>query len=145
MTTTRRRRRGGRPRRGGEPEANGSGSGAERASGASRPAALQARIPELCELSPFSAFCALYLGITERNGYARQDREAVARRFSLSLEELDLFLREHALERDSLSRAGFDAESARLDIEVAPEGISRLELARTLFEELPKPEETEPV
>ena len=32
--------------------------------------------------------------------------------------------------------ARFDLESARLDIEVAPAGISRVELARTLFEEL---------
>jgi hypothetical protein len=97
--------------------------------------------PELSELTPFSVFCALYLGITERNGYAHQGREAVARRFSLSRDEFHAFLEEHALDRESLSRAGFDAESARLDIQVAPEGISRVELARTLFEELRKPDE----
>jgi hypothetical protein len=78
--------------------------------------------PELSELTPFSVFC-----------------------FSLSRDEFHAFLEEHALDRESLSRAGFDAESARLDIQVAPEGISRVELARTLFEELRKPDEPTPL
>jgi hypothetical protein len=93
------------------------------------------KIAELCELSPFSVFCALHLGITEDDGYAEQDRPKVAQRFGLTLEELDEFLREHGLERENLHAAGFDVSSARIDIEVAPEGISRLELARTLFQE----------
>jgi hypothetical protein len=97
-------------------------------------------LAELCELSPFSVFCALHLGITERNGYANQDARSVARRFSLSCEELDAYLCEHAIDAESLRAAGFERESARLDMQVAPEGISRTELARTLFEELRKPE-----
>jgi hypothetical protein len=102
-------------------------------------------VPELCELTPFSIFCALHLGITEQNGYSPQGHEAVARRFSLSREELQAFLEEHALDPGSLQRAGFDAESARLDIQVAPQGISRVELARTLFEEIRKPDEPPPL
>ena len=94
------------------------------------------RVPDLCELSPFSIFCALYLGITERDGFSRQDAEAVARRFGISRDELNAFLAEHGLRNEDLRQARFDLESARLDIRVAPEGISRTELARTLFEDL---------
>jgi hypothetical protein len=94
------------------------------------------KISELCELSPFSVFCALYLGITETDGYADQPRRQVAERFGLSDEDLEAYLGEHRLCADDLESADFDLEGARIDIKVAPEGISRTELARTLFEEL---------
>ena len=94
------------------------------------------RLPELCDLAPFSMFCALHLGITEDEGWARPTPEQVARRFQLSNEELDRYLREHRLTAEDLAAAAFDLESARLDIQVAPEGISRVELARTLFDEV---------
>jgi hypothetical protein len=92
--------------------------------------------PELCALSPFSVFCALYLGITERNGFAAPQRAEVERRFDMEPSELEAYLEEQQLRTDDLKRADFDLESARLDIRVAPEGISRAELARTMFEEL---------
>ncbi len=93
------------------------------------------KIPELLELSPFSVFCAI-LGITATDGYARQERTAVARRFGMSDEELRGYLDANGLSKPDLSDGEFDLESARLDMKVAPEGISRIELARTLFEEL---------
>ncbi len=99
--------------------------------GAPRP-----RVSELCELAPFAVFCALHLGISECNGFAPQEPAAVARRFQLSLEQLEAYLREHRIARDDLEAAGFDLEGARLDMQVAPPGISRVELARTLFGEL---------
>ncbi len=89
---------------------------------------------ELLELSPFSVFCAT-LGITETDGYARQEHAAVARRFDLSDGELHDYLETNGLSKRDLNQGEFDLESARLDMKVAPEGISRLELARTLFEE----------
>ncbi len=92
-------------------------------------------VPELLELSPFSVFCAL-LGITETEGYARQEHAAVARRFDLSDEDLRDYLDANGLSKSDLRRADFDLESARLDMKVAPVGISRIELARTLFQEL---------
>jgi hypothetical protein len=98
-----------------------------------------ARVGELCELGPFAVFCALHLGITERNGYALQPPAAVARRFAVSLEELERYLVEHRLTAEHLSAAGFDLESARFDMQVAPAGVSRVELARTLFDELRGP------
>ena len=94
------------------------------------------KLPELCALGPFSAFCALYLGITEDEGFARPEFAQVARRFELSVDELECYLREQGLSSEQLAAAGFDVDSARLDIEVAPEGISRVELARTMFEEV---------
>jgi hypothetical protein len=88
------------------------------------------------ELSPFSVFCALHLGITETDGYAPQSLEAVAARFDVSLEQLRGFLERHRLRSPDLSAVQFDLASARLDIQVAPDGISRTELARTLFADL---------
>ncbi len=94
------------------------------------------QLPELCDLAPFSVFCALHLGITEDEGWAQPDPERVAQRFQLTREELDSYLREHRLTAEDLDAAEFDLESARLDMKVAPEGISRMELARTIFDEM---------
>ncbi len=93
-------------------------------------------IEELRELSPFSVFCSLYLGITDTNGYRAQGAEDVARRFGLDRDGLASYLTKQRLRRDDLERAQFDLESARLDMRVAPDGISRIELARTLWKEL---------
>jgi hypothetical protein len=143
MTASRRRGRRTRSRRGSGPDGDSARSRAPRAETQRPPVERRpdprGPIPELCELSPFAIFCAFHLGITEQDGYAHPDRDAVARRFALSGEEVEAFLAEHGLDPDSLERAGFDVESARLDIQVAPEGISRVELARTLFEDLRKP------
>lgn len=151
MTVNRRSGRRSRSRRGNGSNGNGNGAAVrarhacEPSDPSDRDAGSRCPHAELSELTPFSIFCALYLGITERNGYAPQNREAVARRFSLSRDEFHAFLEEHALDPGSLSRAGFDAESARLDIRVAPAGISRVELARTIFDELRKPDEPAPL
>jgi hypothetical protein len=93
-------------------------------------------VPELTDLTPFSVFCAFHLGITETDGYARQDETAVARRFGLSTGDLRDYLLQHQLRPEDLAAADFNLASARLDIQVAPEGISRTELARTFFTEL---------
>jgi hypothetical protein len=119
-TRERPRRRGGRPRFG------GNGRRPERRS----------PVPELTELTPFSVFCAFHLGITETDGYSRQDEAAVSRRFGLSPGDLRDYLCEHRLRSEDLAAADFNLSSAQLDIQVAPEGISRTELARTVFAEL---------
>ena len=115
-----------RPRRRGRPRFAGNGRSPERRS----------PVPELTDLTPFSVFCAFHLGITETDGYARQDETAVARRFGLSTGDLRDYLLQHQLRREDLAAADFNLASARLDIQVAPEGISRTELARTFFTEL---------
>ena len=118
--------------------ADGSPPGRSRSPRAPRPARTNGarRIAELCELAPFPVFCALHLGITEFDGFEIQDPAQVASRFDLSEEELRDYLDSHQLTPEHLTAAGFDVEGALYDIEVAPDGISRLELARTLYEEL---------
>lgn len=98
-------------------------------------APIRSPLKELCELSPFSVFCALYLGIAQDERYAPANADAVRRRFDLSDAEFKDYLETQGLTREDLRSAAFDLESARFDIEVAPQGISRAELARTLFAE----------
>ena len=93
------------------------------------------RLKELCELSSFSVFCALYLGIAQDDSYAPAGADTVRRRFDLSDAEFKDYLETHGLTGEDVRRASFDVESACFDIEVAPSGISRTELARTLFAE----------
>ncbi len=87
-------------------------------------------------LDPFNLFCAYHLGITRDNGFKMQALPDVARRFGVDVQTLKQHLQEYGLETDALRRAGFDVEYAKLDIQVAPEGVSRRELARTMWEEI---------
>ncbi len=128
MATRGRSRRRGRSRSRDNGRADENGRAAEERSGR--------RVPELGELSPFSVFCALHLGITETDGFALQDAGTVGRRFGLNSDELGDYLEREGLRAEDLRGAKFDLAGALLDIQVAPEGISRTELARTLFEEL---------
>ena len=129
-----RRQRGARRGRGpgssGERHENGASPRNGSAAGRGR------KLAELCDLGPFSVFCALHLGITEDDGFRSPDPERVARHFELTKDELQGYLREHSLTSDDLAAVDFDLESARLDIKVAPEGVSRVELARTMFLEV---------
>ena len=90
---------------------------------------------ELCELSPFSVFCALYLGISQDERYAPADRSAVARRFDLSPDELKSYLEAEGLSWELMQEVEFDLDSACFDIKVTPPGVSRTEQGRTLYEE----------
>ena len=132
MNGSRRQSRGGRRRGRSGPRRPGS-AGPDQGEDRERP--VRRSVPEMCELSPFSAFCALYLGITDDVGYRRQDRRAVAKRFGITEDELADYLESNGICAAALEEARFDVESARLDIRVAPPGISRVELARSLFEE----------
>ncbi len=107
----------------------------ERPSREGRGGAAKPRLKELCELSSFSVFCALYLGIAQDDSYAPAGADTVRRRFDLSDAEFKDYLETHGLTGEDVRRASFDVESACFDIEVAPSGISRTELARTLFAE----------
>jgi hypothetical protein len=59
----------------------------------------------------------------------------VAKRFRRSPGELKQMLRGYGMDTESLQDVDFDVSLAKLDIQVAPEGIDRRELARGLFEE----------
>lgn len=54
----------------------------------------------------------------------------------MNADELETFLADHHLTQEDLSERKFDFDAARFDIKVAPAGISRVELARNIYEEL---------
>ncbi len=88
------------------------------------------------QLSAFELFCSLYLGITPEGQFRAQKPPEVGQRFDLSAFELDAKMVEFGLDHDTLRRSGFDMTLAKYDIRVAPEGISRRELAKPWFDEL---------
>jgi hypothetical protein len=99
--------------------------------------AQERRIPQ--EEGPpdaFALFCAYHLGITVSNGYHKPQPDEVARRFGLSPKELKELLKKFDLDEESIRRTDFDLSGAQLDIRVAPEGMSRIEIARDLFQDL---------
>jgi len=92
-------------------------------------------VPRGGEIDPFDLFCAYHLGITADGGYHIQNIHEVARRFGTNAAALRQTLAAYRMDAEDLVHSGFDLASAQIDIMVAPEGISRRELARPLFEE----------
>jgi hypothetical protein len=83
----------------------------------------------------FALFCAYHLGITSADGYQKPQVEEVARRFGLTVEMLRAQLRENRIDEEMMRKARYDLDGAQYDIRVAPEGISRTETARDLYED----------
>ena len=86
-------------------------------------------------MDAFELFCAYHLGITPDGGYRIQNIHEVARRFGTNAAELRQILAGYGMAADDIVHSGFDLPSAQVDIMVAPEGISRRELARPLYDE----------
>ncbi|MFU8803312.1 MAG: hypothetical protein ACNA8W_05845 [Bradymonadaceae bacterium] len=87
------------------------------------------------EITPFELFCVYHLGIAEDNRYRQQNVRDVARRFDCSPHELEEALKRFGLDKDTLRQAGYDISLAQLDMQVAPEGVDKRELAKVLFSE----------
>jgi hypothetical protein len=87
------------------------------------------------KIDAFELFCAYHLGITPDDGYRIQNIHEVARRFGINAAELRQVLASFGMAADDIVHSGFDLPSAQVDIMVAPEGISRRELARPLYDE----------
>ncbi|MFH1131946.1 MAG: hypothetical protein V1754_11465 [Pseudomonadota bacterium] len=83
----------------------------------------------------FGLFCSYHLGITQTDGYRKASLDSVARRYNMTPEEVEKMLTEFELDENSVKKSSFDIVSAQLDIRLAPQGISRTETARGLFEE----------
>ncbi len=83
----------------------------------------------------FAMFCAVHLGITSDDGFHEPRLDEVARRYGMKKDELIELLREHKLDDESVRRAKYDMVGAKLDMRLAPEGISRTESARELYAE----------
>jgi hypothetical protein len=103
--------------------------------GPPRPAAPPAPRGAAASIDPFELFCAYHLGITTDGGYRIQNIHEVARRFGTNAAELRQILTNLGMAADDIVHSGFDLPTAQVDIMVAPEGISRRELARPLYEE----------
>lgn len=88
------------------------------------------------ELTEFELFCAYHLKL-DKNGIPGDFQlKAVAARFGLEPPDVRAALEDFGLDDGRLSSSSFDVELARLDIKVAPVGIDRVEVARTIFQEL---------
>ncbi len=90
-------------------------------------------IEDAGKLDAFGLFCAYHLGITADDRYQKPNLDEIARRFGTNVEGIRKALVEFKIDEASIRQARFDIEGAQMDIRVAPEGISRVEIARELF------------
>ncbi|KMP10645.1 hypothetical protein UZ36_07010 [Candidatus Nitromaritima sp. SCGC AAA799-C22] len=86
-------------------------------------------------IEAFELFCAYHLGIGPNNQYRPSNINEVANRFNLDTGTIRQILKEYGMDSASLLDRDFDLALAQLDIQVAPEGIDRKELARNIYEE----------
>ena len=82
----------------------------------------------------FALFCAYHLGVTSDDGYQKPSLDGTARRYGLPPDEIKGLLQQYDLDPESIARTDFDLEGAKLDVRLAPEGMSRTEIARDHFE-----------
>ncbi len=75
------------------------------------------------------------MGITKEKGYRPANIHDVARRFNVDGGAIRQALQAHGMDAEALLNTAFDLTMAQIDIQVAPEGIDRVELARTMYEE----------
>lgn len=87
------------------------------------------------EPNAFGLFCAYYLGVTPDDGYQKPSLDETARRYGISHDEVRKLLDEHRLDPDTVKGSSFDLEGAKLDVRLAPEGMSRIEIARDQYNE----------
>ena len=81
----------------------------------------------------FGLFCAYHLGVTAGDGYQKPSLDETARRYGISHDEVRALLSEHKLDPETMGQVKFDLEGAKLDVRLAPEGISRIEIARDQY------------
>ncbi|CAI2717368.1 hypothetical protein [Nitrospina watsonii] len=86
-------------------------------------------------IEPFELFCAYHLGITRDKGYKPSNINEVARRFNADPATIKQALQEYNMDPGSLLDRDFDMALAQLDIQVAPEGVDRKELAKNIYED----------
>ena len=84
-------------------------------------------------LDPFELFCAYHLGIGPNKDYKPSNINEVANRFRADPGTIRQALKEAGMDSASLLDRDFDMAMAQLDIQVAPEGVDRTELARSIY------------
>ena len=86
-------------------------------------------------IDPFELFCAYYLGIGPDKRYAPANIHDVARRFGVDAGVIRQQLQQNRMDPETLMNLDFDLAMAQIDIQVAPEGIDIVELARDLYQQ----------
>jgi hypothetical protein len=87
------------------------------------------------ELNAFNLFCAYHLGLTRDNGYRFQSVKEIARRFNVDQKIVRDRIERYGIQTEELKKIGFDAKFFQPDIQLAPEGINKREIARTIWDE----------
>ena len=101
------------------------------ASGA--PAAAPSPTGRTGKIDAFELFCAYHLGITPDKKFRHANLSEVARRFGIGPGEIKQALQDFGMDAAVVMEKDFDMALAQLDIELAPEGIDRVELARQIY------------
>ena len=86
-------------------------------------------------LDAFSLFCAYQLGIGPNKEYKPTNINEIARRFGQDQGVVKQALKDCKMDSASLLDKDFDMALAQLDIQVAPEGIDKMELAKAIYED----------
>ena len=89
----------------------------------------------ISNIDPFELFCAYHLGIGPNKEYKQSNINEVANRFSVNPAVIHQVSKEYEMDSGSLLDRDFDLALAQLDIQVAPEGIYRTELAKSIYED----------
>jgi hypothetical protein len=113
----------------------GNDSTAQKTSANQRGAAPRESGKKIGNIDPFELFCAYHLGITKDKGYRTANINEVANRFRSEPGMIKQALKEYDMDPESLLDRDFDIGLAQLDIQVAPEGVDRLELARGIYQD----------
>ena len=84
---------------------------------------------------PFELFMAYHLGIGADGRYKATNIHEVARRFHTSVGGIRSLLAEYGMDSDAVINSSFDMAMAQYDIQVAPDGVDVVELAKNLYQE----------
>ena len=87
------------------------------------------------KIDAFEMFCAYHLGIGANKEYKLSNINEIAKRFNMNPAMVRQVVKEMGMDAASLLDRDFDMSLAQLDIQVAPEGIDRLELAKGIYED----------
>ena len=123
------------------PHRERSGRADGRTSSSRQPVDVSVKNPSVSEkpltgnLDPFNLFCAYHLGIGPKKEYKPSNLNEVARRFGQDPATVRQALKESGMDSASLLDRDFDMALAQLDIQVAPEGIDSMELAKSIYED----------
>lgn len=89
----------------------------------------------VANIDPFDLFCAYHLGITPDKTYKQANINQVAARFKVDPATIHTAVKNYRMDSASLLDLDFDMALAQFDIQVAPEGVDRVELAKGVYEE----------